>query len=420
MKSYPAKTVGFVLFSLMLVPLLSFSLASAPQPSGTGSVAEIAAMHTARASHTSTLLPNGKVLIAGGFAGSGAEYNPYRSAELYDPSSGTFESVAEMSLGRSGHTATLLKNGEVLIVGGWTGRYDLRGSAEIYDPARNTFKTTGNMVNERAGNTATLLADGRVLIAGGVDRQENALASAEIYDPATGKFTVTASMADPRGSHTATALKDGRVLIVGGGSGHYPSQTIYRSAELFNPATGKFTSAGQTTAGRHKHAAILLRSGKVLIVGGSDNRDWRGEYASAEIYDPASGTFTATGAMNTSRFKLPAAVALLPNGKVLVAGGGPFGELYDESAGAFTKVPGSLGAARFFASATLLPSGEALITGGYAESGSGLPSTAAAWLYRPAPDQTPTGILRRQSPIKAVDLRSFGCLPWQSFDRRDV
>jgi len=383
MKSHRTTASGFFFLALMLVPLLGFSLAGAPWPSGPGSVAEIAAMQIARASHTSTLLPNGKVLIAGGFAGSGGEYNPYRSAELYDPSSGRFEAIAEMSIGRSGHTATLLKNGKVLIVGGWTGRYDLRGSAEIYDPAVNTFTPTGNLVVERAGNTATLLADGRVLIAGGEDRRENAIASAEIYDPSTAKFTLTGSMADPRGAHTATALKDGRVLIAGGGSGHYPSQTVYRSAELFDPATGKFTSAGQTTVGRHKHAAILLRSGKVLIVGGSDNRDWHGQYASAEIYDPALGTFTATGAMNTARFKLPAAVTLLPNGKALVAGGGPFAELYDETTGTFTKVPGSLGAARFFASATLLPGGKALITGGYAESGSGLPATPAAWLYQP-------------------------------------
>jgi hypothetical protein len=384
MKSHPAKTVGFFLFSLMLVPLLCFSRSGAPWPSGTGSVAEIAAMHIARASHTSTLLPNGKVLIAGGFAGSGGESNPYTAAELFDPSSGTFQSVANMSIGRSGHTATLLKNGKVLIVGGWTGRYDHRGSSEIFDPANGTFTATGNLVVERAGNTATLLADGRVLIAGGEDRQENAIASAEIYNPATGKFTVTGSMADPRGAHTATALKDGKVLIVGGGSGHYPSQSIYRSAEFFDPASGTFSAAGQMTVARHKHAAILLRSGKVLVVGGSDNRDWHGEYASAEIYDPTTGTFTATGAMNIQRFKLPAAVALLPNGRVLVAGGGPFAELYDESTGTFTKVPGSLGTARFFASATLLPDGKALITGGYAASGSGLPATPAAWLYQPS------------------------------------
>src|SRR5208282_2857267 len=137
------------------------------------------------------------------------------------------------------------------------------------------------------------------------------------------------------------------------------------------------------TVARHKHAGILLRSGKVLIVGGSDNRDWHGEYASAEIYDPPSATFTATGAMSAVRFKLPAAVALLPNGKVLVGGGGPFAELYDENTGVFAKVPGTLGAARFFASVTLIPGGKVLITGGYAESGGNLPATPAAWLYQP-------------------------------------
>lgn len=352
-------------------------------PSSTGSVSEIAAMHIPRASHSSTLLPNGKVLIAGGFAGSGGESNPYSTTELYNPRTSTFESAASMSIGRSGHTATLLKNGAVLIVAGWTGRYAVRNSAELYDPAANKFTPTGNLVIERADNTATLLADGRVLITGGVDRQENALNSCEIYDPATGKFALTGSMANPRGAHTATLLANGKVLIVGGGSGHYPSQTIYRDAELYDPVSGKFSPAGQTTVLRHKHAALLLRSGKVLIVGGSDNRDWRGEYTSAEIYDPASNTFTASGPMHTARFKIPYAVALLPNGKVLVAGGGPFAELFDERTNSFTQIPGSLGAARFFASATLLPNGQALITGGYFDSGSSLPATPSAWLYQP-------------------------------------
>jgi hypothetical protein len=376
-------TKYFFSLGLILVPVLAFSRSGAPWPSGSGSVTEIAAMRIARASQSATLLPSGKVLIAGGFSGSGGESNPYSSTELFDPHSGTFEQAASMSIGRSGHTATLLKNGKVLIVGGWTGRYQLRRSAELYDPSTNTFAPTGNLIVERAGNTATLLPDGRVLIVGGEDRQEDALASAELYDPDTGAFTLTGSMAEPRGAHTATALKNGKVLIAGGGSGHYPSQNVYRSAELFDPATGKFTPAGQMTAARHKHAAILLSSGRVLIVGGSDNRDWRGEYASAELYDPSAGSFTATGAMNSSRFKLPAAVALLPDGKALVAGGGAFAELYDETTGTFTKIPGRLGAARFFASTTLLTGGRALITGGYAEGGNGLPATARAWLYQP-------------------------------------
>jgi len=288
-----------------------------------------------------------------------------------------------MTIGRAGHTATLLKNGKVLIAGGWTGRYDARRAAELYDPAIGMFTPTGNMVIERADNTAALLPDGRVLIAGGVDRNENALASAELYDPKTGTFTLTGDMTEARGVHTATVLRNGKVLIVGGGSGHYPSKTVYRSAELYDPATGKFTTTGPMTVGRHKHAAVLLASGRVLVVGGSDNRDWRGEYSSAEVYDPGTGAFSATGAMNTPRFKLPNAVVLLDNGKVLIAGGGSFAEVYDEKKASFSKAEGSLGSARFFASATVLPDGKTLITGGYADSESGLPATASTWIYQP-------------------------------------
>jgi Kelch motif len=284
-----------------------------------------------------------------------------------------------MTLGRSGHTATLLKNGKVLIVGGWTGRDTSRRTAEIYDPARGKFMPTGNLAVERSGNTATLLPDGKVLVTGGVDRSENSLACAEIYDPETGTFSLTGTM----GQHTATILENGKALVVGGGSGDYPLQTVYRSAELYDPATGKFTPTGQMTECRHKHAAVLLPSGMVLVAGGSDNRDWHGEYASAEIYDPATGTFHATGAMNTSRFKLPEAVVLLKSGKVLIAGGGRFAEVYDEAKGTCSPVAGTFGTSRFFASATLLPNGDALITGGYADTGGGLPATASAWVYEP-------------------------------------
>jgi WD40 repeat protein len=380
---FAAKAFEFFLFPLMVLPFVRFGATDNSATSRTDSVVETAHMQTARASHSSTLLPDGKVLIAGGFGGSGTESNPYRSAEIYDPRTGSFQPAGDMTIGRSGHTATLLKNGKLLIAGGWTGRYNVRRSAELYDPATGIFTPTGDMVIERAGNTAALLPDGRVLVAGGDDRGENALASAEVYDPATGKFTRTGDMAEPRGEATATALRNGKVLIVGGGSGHYPSQNVYRSAELYDPATGKFTSTGKMSVGRHKHAAVLLASGKVLVVGGSDNRDWHGEYSSAEIYDPATGAFSATSTMSTSRFKLPYAAVLLGNGTVLVAGGGSFVEVYDETKGSFSNVEGTLGAARFFASATVLPDGKTLITGGYAESGGSLPSTAGAWIYKP-------------------------------------
>jgi WD40 repeat protein len=377
------KAFAFFLFPVMVLPLLRLGGPDTSASSRAGSVTETAHMQIARASHSSTLLPDGKVLIAGGFGGSGTESDPYRSTEIYDPRTGSFQPSGDMSIGRSGHTATLLKNGKLLIAGGWTGRYNLRRSAELYDPATGVFTPTGDMVIERAGNVAALLPDGRVLVAGGEDRSENALASAELYDPSTGKFTRTGDMTEPRGEATATALRNGKVLIVGGGSGHYPSQNVYRSSELYDPATGKFTPTGQMTVARHKHGAVLLASGKVLVVGGSDNRDWHGEYSSAEIYDPAAGRFGATGEMGTSRFKLPYAAVLLNSGTVLVAGGGSFAEVYDETKGSFSKVNGNLGAARFFASATVLPDGKTLITGGYAETRGSLPSTASAWIYRP-------------------------------------
>lgn len=380
---FAGKAFAFFLLPLMVLPFLRFRAPGNAASSSVGSVSETAHMQIARASHSSTLLPDGKVLIAGGFGGSGTESDPYRSTEIYDPGTGSFQPSGNMTIGRSSHTATLLKNGKLLIAGGWTGRYNVRRSAELYDPTTGVFAPTGDMVIERAGNVAALLPDGRVLVAGGEDRSENALASAELYDPATGKFTRTGDMTEPRGAATATSLRNGKVLIVGGGSGHYPSQNVYRSAELYDPATGKFTSTGQMSVGRHKHAAVLLASWKVLVIGGSDNRDWHGEYSSAEIYDPASGKFSATGPMSAARFKLPFAAVLLDNGTVLVAGGGNFAEVYDESKGSFSKVEGSLGAARFFASATALPGGKTLITGGYAESEGGLPSTAGAWIYKP-------------------------------------
>jgi hypothetical protein len=371
---------AFALLTLLL-PALRLSRASVPS-SAVGSVSQIHPMHIARASHSATLLPNGKVLIAGGFSGSGGEAHPYSSTELFDPRTGTFEAGPSMAIGRSSHSAVTLKSGKVLIVGGWTGRDGARNSAELYDPATNTFIRTGNLVVERAGSMAALLPDGRVLVVGGVDRDENALASAEIYDPATERFALTGSLSEARGQHTVTALRNGKVLVVGGGSGHYPAQGIHREAELFDPATGKFSPAGATTVPRHKHAAILLNSGRVLIVGGSDNHDWHGEYASAETYDPQTSTFTATGPMHTARFKLPQAIALLSDGRVLVAGGGPYAEVFDERTNAFIQIPGSLETAHWFESVIALSNGRALITGGYFEQSEGLPATASAWLYR--------------------------------------
>ena len=334
-------------------------------------------MQTARAVHTATLLDDGTVLIAGGFARD-RESDPFASAERYDPERGVFTATGTMTTGRQSHSATLLADGSVLIAGGYDGGY--LANAERYDPATGTFSATGTMTVGRVGHRATLLADGRVLLSGGATTGMKLLASAEIYDPATGKFTPTGKMTTARISHTQTLLTGGTVLIAGGSVGRRHALKVSAGAELFDPGTGTFRPVGTMTLARHKHAAALMEDERVLIVGGSDASDSRGRYDSAEIYDPATGTFTETGRLNSPRFKLRTAVTLLTDGTVLVAGGADVLEVYDPEAERFTALADQFDAARFFSTATLLQDGRVLITGGYDHR---IQSTAKSWIYRP-------------------------------------
>lgn len=358
-------------------------LVSAGSPSPYGRIVHASDMHIARASHAQILLPDGRVFIAGGFSGSGGESAPYRSTEFFDPRSGAFSDGPALTAGRSTLTATLLRDGRVLLAGGYPARGGPRGVAELFDPASDAITLTGHMVVPRAGQTATLLNDGRVLMTGGRDQAQNALASAELYDPRTGTFTLTGSMSVPRAAHTATLLADGRVLIAGGGMGRYPNEHLQAVLEVFDPASGRFSAAGHLLTPRHKHAAALLGDGRVLIAGGSDNRDWGGQFASTEICDISAARCTPGPGMRDHRFKLPGAVTVLPDGDVLIAGGGADAELLTANGARFATVPGTLGAARYFAAATRLADGRVLITGGYAQAHRGLPASREAHLYEP-------------------------------------
>jgi hypothetical protein len=267
---------------------------------GLGTFTATGSMSVSRVAHTATLLTNGKVLVTGG---------PAASAELYDPASGTFAATGSMSVGRNSHSATLLLNGKVLIAGGHAVSGAL-ATAELYDPNSGTFTaTTGTMAAARISHTATLLANGKVLIAGGSDSAGAALATAELYDPATGKFTATTlGMVSPRTFHTATPIANGNmVLVTGGGSSSLPN------AEVYNVLADSFTAttAPMMTA-RDSHFAILLANGDVLVAGGSNN-------FTAELYNTGTGTFTQTGSMETGRAL--AAAVLLQDGRVLVSGG---------------------------------------------------------------------------------------------------
>ncbi len=330
-------------------------------------------MATAREDHTATLLSSGKVLVAGGVqttpdCGCGLAF---ASAELFDPVNGTFTAAGGMSIGRASHTATLLPNGKVLVAGGSSD-----SSAELYDPATGSFALTGSMSAARAEHTATLLPNGKVLVTGGVTQGNAILATAEFYDPANATFAPTGSMGAARIFHSATLLPNGKVLITGGETFNGNSFVSLSTAELYDPATGSFADTASMSAARARHTATLLPNGKVLVAGGfsrvADNTS-----TSAELYDPATGSFTPTGSMGTARDGHTA--TLLPNGKVLVAGG--FGntsaELYDATAGSFA-LTGSMVEPRGKHTAILLPSGKVLATGGF----NGDAQLASAELYQ--------------------------------------
>lgn len=339
-----------------------------------GALKATQSMSAQRASHTATLLNNGKVLIAGGFIG---EENSLASAEVFDPATNGFSQTESMHVARSSHTATLLPNGKILIAGGFNGNY--LDSAEIYDPTTGKFTLTAKMTMARSGHVAVLLNNGKVLLAGGVGTGWTFLAGAEIYDPKSNTFSATGAMTTPRESHTVTMLKDGQVLITGGHQGRRSAITIYASCEIYNPATGTFASAGNLTVKRHKHDAVLLADGRVLIVGGSDERDSAGAYRNAEIFNPTGKTFAAVSNMNASRYKLQGTTILLKNGKVLVAGGASRAEVFDPTTDTFSFASGDMGTIRLFATATLLQNGRVLIVGGYDNR---MAVSSNAWIYR--------------------------------------
>jgi hypothetical protein len=285
------------------------------------------AMKTVRYYPAAALLNDGRVLVAGGINAAGDDY--VRSAEIYDPTTDTFSLTGSPISARQNAVAVTLQDGRVLIVGGYTpGTYLPAVKAELYDPETGKFSTTGSMVMARFdGYSATLLADGRVLIAGGGEGDGQAgysggTAAAELYDPATGKFTATGSMTAGRYAHTATLLPGGLVLMAGG---YGSDDASLDSAELYDPATGKFTATGSMRSHRGAQTAVRLPDGRALIAGGFDfervagGQDITQSLGSTELFDPETGTFVEGPAMTTARAEL--ASALLPNGSALLIGG---------------------------------------------------------------------------------------------------
>jgi N-acetylneuraminic acid mutarotase len=304
---------------------------------------------TQRDSAAAVLLPNGKVLIAGG-----VNFGGYTTgAEIYDPSTGTWMATGNLNDDLGYETATLLNNGQVLIAGGIDDNGTI-STAELYDPSSGTWTNTGSMANARANHTATLLPSGQVLVAGG-GNGSNGINSAELYNPGTGTWTATGSLNTAREYHSADLLPNGQVLVEGGST----STTSLTSAELYNPATGTWTTTGTMTAARQFEGSVLLPDGKVLVTGGEQSSAF---LTSAEIYDPATGSWTATGSLANARALMTD--TLLTNGQVLIVGGthdtNTATEIYDPGLG-YTSA--TQPAVNTLASSTLSLGSELSLTG---------------------------------------------------------
>jgi len=369
----PARTVLVTCITITFVLAAAAFHGAWPSTSRTGTISPTGHMLEPRSGHTATLLPDGKVLIVGGMR---RNQDFYKSAELYDPKTGKFLPTGEMSERRVSPVAALLQSGKVLIAGGWIG-HGCTNSAELYDPATGKFTLLqSKMISVRGDARGTLLPDGDILITGGADHDSpGGIASAEIFHAATMTFEAVEPMHFARVSHTATLLQDGRVLIVGG-----RGDKVNAVAEIYDSKTRRFTDTGSLHTPRYKHTAGLLPDGRVLIAGGSDERDWSGNLNSAEIYDPRTGRFIPNSPLNDKRFKLPEEAVQLQSGRLLIAGGSKEVELFDPANGKFLVTDGQISDVWHFMTETRLKDGSVLLAGGYPDNDR---ATAEAWLYRP-------------------------------------
>jgi N-acetylneuraminic acid mutarotase len=343
-----------------------------PAACAAGTFTKAGSLGVPRFGHTATLLPNGKVLVAGG---SDDGNNTLSSAELYDPATGKWTETGALGAARCYHTATLLPGGKVLVTGGisFLGHFLDRAlaSAELYDSTTGKWTDAGDMNSERMNHSATLLPNGKVLVAGGsiYDGNIATLTTAELYDPATGKWSQTGEMDTARAGHPAVLLPNGKVLVIGGKNSIATTDSL-NDSELYDPVAEKWSPAAKMLfTGRCDHTATLLPNGKVLVAGG-----WYGAGHNsflAELYNPAADKWEKTGIMRVRRAAHTA--TLLPNGKVLVVGGGSATsanegkattELFDPATGNWTDA-GETSVGRLNHTATLLANGKVLITGGF-------------------------------------------------------
>jgi hypothetical protein len=382
-------------FLALIAPVIGGLSVGAASAQSMGTFLSTGDMPTPRFSHTATLLKDGRVLITGG---SSVDIRDcLKSAELYDPATGTFTATGDMLYARTGHKAILLPDGRVFIVGGC---YASQISAEVYDPATGTSTGLGEIPGVAwTGFSPTLLKDGRVLLSGGLLMNRDALAL--LYDPTTNKFSTSSGFTDARSLSTASLLPDGTVLIAGGWNSTDWTFPVAPPAdaptELYNPAADQFEELNTGPGRSIYHSATSLTNGKVLFAGGAPDDYGFAAESQATLYDPVSKVFKTTGNLRTARAFHTG--TLLKDGRVLITGGYDGGdgfnkvsgifssaELYDPSTGRFA-VAGNMSWAREAHTATLLTDGRVLIAGGitdYGERSQPILADTTAELFVPA------------------------------------
>jgi len=355
----------------ILAALLLLTTAAATFAPGKKGLLSIMPLHEKRAAHSATVLPDGRVLIVGGFRKGPDRHSQLYTAttEIFDPATYHFTYSGSLHTARCGQTSTLLPGGkEILITGGNNDRSHL-ASAELYDIASGKWTSLPDMHAGREGHQAILLNNGKVLIIGGTDDARDAV---ELYNPATRQFEKGAP-APVNCSGTALTLADGRILVAGGSDGHGP----VRSAMTYDPKSGRFTQVGELSVVRYKTAAALLPDGRAILIGGSDNRDWNGKYNSTELFDPRTNSFSPGPQLNFQRFKLAHSIVTVANGDILVTGGNQNIERWHD--GRFSVVA-ALDQPCYFSTAAPLPKGAILLAGGY---GNDAQCIDKAWVYLP-------------------------------------
>ena len=344
----------------------------------TGRAIDGGTLVTPRYEHTATLLADGRVLLAGGYTGSVVT----NAAELYNPATNNWTGTGSLNQARFLHGAVPLPDGRTLVMGGESEGGNVLKNAETYDPGTGQWTFTANMNSPRAFFDPVLLPNGKVLVAGGRIAVETA--TAELYNPATGTWAPTGSLLQPRSNYHATLLASGKVLVAGG----FSQTGSIAQSEIYDPATGTWSSTGALNVPRFGNVQVRLADGRVLIAGGEVVRGGVNSKVirSAELYDPATGLWTTTGALKTARAGFTA--NLLTDGRVFAAAGIDSSfivsaslEGYDPVSGTWRLFATSLASGRSSHTTTTLLDGSLIIAGGSLTSGAPVPT--AEFFVRP-------------------------------------